>query len=53
VPELNHFELISSASGICNWNLLLELLGTVGNPVSALVSRLQGRSKLNSRKLLF
>ena len=51
VPELTVFELISSASGICTWNPLLELLGTV-DPVSAVVSRLHGRSKLNSRKLL-
>ena len=52
VPTLTVFELIPSASDICDWNTLLELLGTMGNPVSEVFSCLRGRSKLNSRKLL-
>jgi hypothetical protein len=52
VPKLTVFEFSSSVSDIYDWNHLLELLGTVGNSMSEVFSRLQGRSKFNSRKLL-
>jgi hypothetical protein len=53
VPKLTVFEFSSSVSDVHDWNLLLELLGTVGNSMSEVFSRLQGRPKFNSRKLLF
>jgi hypothetical protein len=34
VPKPTVFERIPSVSGICNWNPVLELPGTVGNSVS-------------------
>jgi hypothetical protein len=34
VPKPTVFESIPSASDICNWNPVLELLGTVRNSVS-------------------
>ena len=34
VPKLTVFECIPLASDICNWNPVLELLGTVRNSVS-------------------
>jgi hypothetical protein len=49
VPKLTVFELISSASDICNWNTLLEPLGTVGNPVSEVFSRVQARISIFGR----
>lgn len=52
MPKLHGLEFSSTASAICDWNRLLELLGTVWNSVSEVFGRLQGQSKCNSRKVL-